>query len=84
LISFDLLSRCVLKRQELNVNLDVMAGDLFGVSLGVNFPSSGVPGEAAYAIADKGPIYATAADLDPVVALQVPHDPLWAKMIFLS
>ena len=83
LVSLDPSSGIRLECQELDIELDMMAWYLFGVSLSMDLSPAGVPGQAPETIPDESPIYTVAANLDPVVALQVPHYSLGAEVIFL-
>jgi hypothetical protein len=83
LVSPDLLAFSCLKRQELNIELNVVTGDFFGVPFGVYFPPFCVLGESSYTVSDKSSIDAVAADFGPVVALKVSHNSFRTEMISL-
>ena len=66
--------------QELHVDLDVMAGDLLLVPVGVHRAPADAGGESVQPMALEGPVHRGVADPDAVVALQVPRDgigPRW-------
>ena len=63
------------ERQELNVHLDVVAGNLLVVAFGVNLAHSGPAREPVQTVVFEDPIDASIRDGDAVTALQIPDDP---------
>ena len=84
LITLDGFFVFALKRQELNIHLDLMAWHLLLVSLGVNFAQPGAAWKSADAIALENTIDTSTGYFDVVVALQIPNNADRAEMVGLS
>ena len=70
--------------QELNVNLDLMAGHLFVVSFGVQLAHSCASWKPIETIAPQNSINSRIGDFGAVIAGQVPHDPDRTEVILTA
>ena len=70
--------------EELDVHLDVMAGHLLVVTLGVDFAHAGSAGQAAHTIAAQNAGYTGVGDFDAVITRQIPYDADRPEMIFAA
>ncbi len=73
-----------LESQEFHVHLDVMARDLFRVPTRVNRPATHFSRQAPQAMSDERPINTRARGFNPLVAFEIPGDPLRAEVIDAS
>ena len=78
----NLLAFFAFECREFNIHLDMMAGDLFLVSLRVNLPHSGAPRKTVQTMAAKNAGNGCVGHFYVVVALQIPNNPHWAEVIF--
>lgn len=69
------------KFQELDIDLDVVSRSLFFVSQRRDSSNGSVPRQAIHSVPPEDIINATRGDLDVMVALQVPDDPLRTEMV---
>ena len=70
--------------QELDVDLDMMARNLFLIPLCVNGPRSGFAGKTAQAVAPQNAIDTGVRDSDVVITPHVPNDANGTEMVLLS
>lgn len=78
----DLLTAFSFEGQKLDVHLDVVAGDLFVIALGVDLAHPGAAREPVQPVALEDPVDAGIRDCDAVIALQIPDDPDRPQMVF--
>jgi hypothetical protein len=72
------------ERQELNVNLDMVARNLLIAAFRVHFAHPGTSGEPVETIAPENAVNPGIRDFDVVVARQIPNDPDWPQMILAA
>jgi hypothetical protein len=84
LIGPGLVAFLVLERQQLDVNLDVMTGDLLGVALHMHGSTPGPGWQAIQPVATEDPGNGRIADPEARVSLKIPDDADRPKMIFLA
>ena len=84
LITFDRFVIFVFECQELHIDLDLMAGNLFLIPDGVNFAQPRAAWQLAYPITREDTINTCARDLDVMVAGQIPNDANRPEMVSLA
>lgn len=84
LVTFDRLPVFSLKDQELDVNLDLVAGNLSLVASGVDLAEPCPPRESVQAIPLENARDASSGDLDVVVACQIPDDAHGPQVVGLA
>ena len=70
--------------KELDIHLDVMAGDLLAVALGMDFSHARSARQPTDAVAPEDVGHASIGELDTVIARQVPDDPDGPEVIFAA
>ena len=78
----DLLAAFSFEGQKLDDHLDVVAGDLFVVALGVDLAFARASWEPVQTIALEDPVNTGIRDFDAVIAFQIPDDPDRPQMVF--
>ena len=82
LVALDLLPLFPFEGQELDVHLNVMAGNLFAIPLGVDLAHAGAARQAVQAIAPEDSVDTGIRHLDAMIPLQVPDDADRPEMVF--
>ena len=80
----DFLAAFADESEELDVHLDVMAGNLLVVTLGVNFAHAGSARQSANTVTTQNARHASVRDCDAVISRQIPDDPDRSEMIFAA
>ena len=81
LIAFDRFAVLSLKDQELDVDLDLVPGDLLLIALGMDLTNPRAARKPVQAIAPENAIDAGIRDLDVVIARQIPDDPNGSQVV---
>lgn len=80
----DLLAILPFKRQELNVHLNMVAGNLFVVALGMNLPQARTAWQSIDAVSLEHSGDGSVEYYDVVIARQIPDDAHWSEVIRLT
>ena len=80
----DLLAALANEGEELDVHLDVMAGHLLVISLGMDFAHARSARQSANTVAPQNARHACIRDFDVVIACKIPDDPDRSEMIFAA
>src|SRR5580704_16487103 len=81
LVALDRLAVLSVKDQELDVDLDLVPGDLLFIALSVDLANPRAARKPVQAIAPENAIDADIRDLDGVIARQIPDDPDGSKVV---
>jgi len=81
LVALDRLAVLSPKDQELDVDLDLVAGDLLLIALGMDLANPGAARKPVQAVAPENAIYAGIGDLDVVIARQISDDPNGSQVV---